>query len=723
VRDLPALVLVTYRDDELGPDHALHLVLGELAAQRSTRRVDVAPLSEDAVRVLASGSALDATQLHRLTGGNPFFVTEVLQAGSADVAPSAREAVLARTARLSRAARRVVEAAALVGGQLQPGLLESLVGATADDLDELIDAGVLVSDETLRFRHEITRLTIEREVAAHRRRPMHAAVLAALQAAGCDDEARLAHHAEGADDADAVLRHAPPAARRAAELGAHREAAAQYERALRFVSQVDDAAVAELYDLLAQETALIDAWDRAADAGEQALARWRRLGERRREGATMSALSRTMWRLCRGAECDAYAQQAVATLEPLGATPELASAYAGLAKTCNDVERALELARTAQQMANDLKLPAVLSDALNTESVLVGNVGGDWEPIMQRALEVAIEAQLHDQAGRAYANLHASLSNFREFSACEKYFEEGSAYCDEHDISTYGFCLRGAHGEALVHQGRYDEALAISGPLLDSSAASPANRITLSLNFGRVLMRRGDPAARAYLDEAYDNATASADGWVLEVYPYHAEAHWLDGDCDAAARDIQVALEYLDLGDHWGVGLALCWAARLGLPLPAGSRPVAEPYRYALAGEFERAAATWDELGCPYDAALALYDAGDEASLREALNRFEALGAVASAEATRREMRRRGIRSVPVGAQSTTRADPFGLTRREREVLDLICAGLSNAEIAERLVVSTRTVDHHVSAVLGKLGVPSRTAAAALVAESRQPAV
>ncbi len=153
------------------------------------------------------------------------------------------------------------------------------------------------------------------------------------------------------------------------------------------------------------------------------------------------------------------------------------------------------------------------------------------------------------------------------------------------------------------------------------------------------------------------------------------------------------------------------WLRRTGSARPSrgdAGRSVPAP----AGGDWEQAARLWTGLGCPYEAGLALLESGQETALRDALRIFTDLGAVAAAGVTRQMMRQLGVRSIPAGPRSATRAHPRGLTRREQEVLGLICAGHTNAEIAGQLFISAKTVDHHVSAVLAKLGAPSREVAA-----------
>jgi DNA-binding CsgD family transcriptional regulator len=199
-----------------------------------------------------------------------------------------------------------------------------------------------------------------------------------------------------------------------------------------------------------------------------------------------------------------------------------------------------------------------------------------------------------------------------------------------------------------------------------------------------------------------------------------AEACWLDGRPGPALRELARADAGPAADNPWHRGAVAVWLRRLGPPDPPPGRDdraprveLAPPYVAHLAGDWTAAARIWTDLGCPFDAAMALLDAPDDTHLRRALRIFSDLGAAAAARITRQKMRRLGIRSIPTGPHGLTRAHPLGLTRREREVLTLLCGGHTNADIAARLFISAKTVHHHVSAVLAKLGAANRTAAAA----------
>ena len=724
IRDAAVLVLVTYRDEGPTVIDPVRIALGDLSTQRSVRRINLPPLSADAVALLADGSGLDPAALYRLTGGNPFYVSQVLQPGMRgaingainEVPATARDAVLARVARLGSDSRAVLNAAALIGTRVELALLESVADCPPSVLEELLASGLLTADGmTVQFRHEIARLAVEGAVLAHRRSAIHARILASLHALGCGDDARMAFHAEAAGDGAAALHHATVAARRAAALASHREAAAQFERALRFTAGADPAMVADLHDSFAYEVSLLDRWQEAADAREQALALWHKVGDLLREGDTVRCLAHSLCSLSRGGEAVAAAQAAVALLEPLGPTAELAWAYAGLAAMwmVRGVNAdAIELARRAQAIAGPLGLTEVLSDALNSEACAVRATGRPWAGTLHRALDTALAGQHEAQVARAYVNLHACYVADRDWASAERYFTAGITYCDDHDLATYSIFLRSEQTSALERTGRWDEAVTICRELLRQGGPSPSIRLCPLNRLGTIRVRRGDRRVWKCFDEAIEYADGAGEPpSIVSVRLARAEAFWLDGRQADARREAELADDAASGCDGWDRGAVAVWLRRTGSARPLQGEPAA-PYRRQLAGDWAGAARLWTDLGCPYEAGLASLESPDEAALREALQIFTDLGATSTARLTRHKMRRLAIRSIPAGPRAATRDHPLGLTPREAEILDLICAGLTNAEIAGKLFISVRTAGHHVSAVLAKLDVPTRRAAA-----------
>jgi DNA-binding CsgD family transcriptional regulator/tetratricopeptide (TPR) repeat protein len=717
IRTKPVLLVATYRDEGLAQSDPLRRGLGELVIQGVSSRVELAPLSLDAVRALAEPSGSPADELYRLTGGNPFYVTEVLRTGTGEIPSTTRDLILSRAARLDADCRHALEVAALIGSRIDVELLETVSGLPVRIVDDLLASGLLIGDGTrVRFRHEIARLAVEQSVPAYRRVAVHARILAALLVAGCDDDARLAFHAEGAQDGPAVSRHAHRAAVRAAEVFSHSEAVAQYQRALRFGATLEPAAVARLYDDLFVELALVDRWTEAADVGERALELWRAVGDRLREGDANRRLAKALWRLCRGREAVAATEQARAILEPLGPSVELAWAYSMLAgerMSEGRIDDAIAMARQAQTIALALGAFDVQSNALNTEGYAVAVTGGDWLTPLHQALEVAIEHGCEEQAGRAFTNLYELHWSHLRFAAGQRYFVEGIAYSDLHDMGTYVRCLRGSHALVLMRTGDWPQAEAIGRDLLEHCEPLSINRIYPLLCLGTIGVRRGETKATVLLDElvvAADNV--GAPEYVVVARLARAEAYWLEHNTELARREVELADDVAAGCDNGLRGAVAGWLRRVGSKRPARGE-IVEPYRSEVAGDWRRAAELWTDLGCSYDAALVLLGADDETALRQALAAFDELGAAPAARVTRQKMRRLGIRSIPTGRRASTRAHPLGLTQREREVLELICDGFTNGEIAAELVLSTRTIDHHVSAILTKLGTPTRNAAAA----------
>jgi DNA-binding CsgD family transcriptional regulator len=720
---LPVMILATFRDDQVGPTHPLRVALGDLAGSRLVRRLQLEPLSRPAVAALAGGSGVDPARLYETTGGNPFFVTEVLAAGRDEIPVTVLDAVLARAARLTRPGRQVLDAAAVVTPPVETWLLAEAAAAAPSHLDECVEAGMLQERAgAVAFRHELARLAIEQALPPGRRSDLHRRALAALlaQHGATHDPARLAHHADGAGDAAAVLAHAPLAAHRAAALGAHREAAAQYARALRFAAGLAPEPLAELLERHSYECHLTSQIADAVASRRRALGCWGAVGDRRRQGDTLRWLSRLAWFQGDHAEAERAGRAALELLEDLPPGPELAMANSNLAQLrmlAGDADATAAWGGRAIELAERLGRDDILAHALNnvgTAESLAARAGGRAK--LERSLALARAANLEEHVARAFNNLATNAVALRDYAQADHWLGEGLAYCTEHDLDSWRLNILAERAGSELAQGRWTAATDAAEQVLADPRAAPGARVRPLLVLGQVRARRGDPGVWPVLDEALALATRIGELQNLgPVAAARAEAAWLEGDQDKALAAVEPALEVAlrngDGSQGWLAGELAWWRWRAGGPnqVPDGA---AVPFALQLAGEWEAAAERWRALGCPYEAATALAASDREGSLRAALAELERLGARPAVAAVHRRLRERGVRGLARGPRPATRANPANLTPRELEVLALVAEGLRNAEIARRLFVSVKTVDHHVSAILAKLGVRTRGEAA-----------
>jgi|Tabmets5t2r1_1033131.scaffolds.fasta_scaffold01289_3 DNA-binding CsgD family transcriptional regulator/tetratricopeptide (TPR) repeat protein len=709
----PTLLLATYRDDELGAQHPLRVLLAEVD---EARRIPLRPLTVEGVRTLAAGSDVDTVELYRLTGGNPFFVTEVLAAGGDGVPSSIRDAVLARADGLSAEARVVLEAAAVVGADLP--LLEGVLGAKPRGLDECLAAGMLRrAGGGVTFRHELARQAVEEAIDPVEHVHLHARALSALRES--TDLARLAHHAEGAGDAEAVLEFAPAAAKRSSKLGAHREAAEQYARALRFSDGLPATTVAKLLESRAYQCYLTEQIGEAFAAQSEALELYRAAGDRLKEGDMLRWISRTAYLAARIDDARASAREAVTVLEELPPGVELALAYGHMAHVAQmdlDFDGAVGWGERAIALATELGFDTLSIDP--TISVGIAEaIAGRGTARLEHGLELALDQGTDDCVARAYAGLGFAAVRRRDWPEAEHWLNTGIRYAADRDLDGRRLYLLGWRAALAVYQGRWEEAAADASTVLDHPHAR-LSRVWALLVLALLRARIGDPGAWPLLEEVAELVRGDAPQKIVPAALVRAEVAYLEGEIDRALVELGT-IPASELLDRWIAGSLAVWRRRAGgVAEETGSIP--EPFELELAGEYAAAADWWSAHGCPYDAAMSLAQSDDEAELRRSHEKFLALGAPPGAAIVARRLRELGARGVARGPRAATRRDPSGLTRREREVLELLGEGLTNAEIASRLVISEKTAGHHVSSILGKLGVRSRYDAAKLAAQDRE---
>ncbi len=735
---LPALLVLTYRDE---PGHNGSYLQRCLAAlpPASTSRITLPPLSPAAVAALATHDPRTPEHLYELTQGNPFYLSEVLAFPNVLVPTSVREAVLTHVHALPEMARRVCELVSVVPGAASVDLLGHLFTKgkalqRADALDACIHAGVLLQDDAgLRFRHELARLAVEETLLPQRKRALHAAVLELLLQQPHMSNARLVHHAAHAGLSDMVLALAPKAAQDASRHGAHSEAVAHYAAALPYLAQALPALQAHILEGWASAVcATAGPNAEAVNAMERAISLWRAECNTQRLAGALQQLAdmfHALWQIDAALRCVDEAIHLLKTsrLHVRAASAVLVEAYNQRAHFY------MEASQTAQAltwgdraMALGRQLHPDVSTASETHALAITGAALSRAGMDEGATRLRNSlAQLHEASPlkpQLTAYLHLAESSLRHYqlATAEAVCTEALSRLRDSGYTQHYFL--GLQANVALVRGRYAEAIARADVVLPRLHGPPtAMQWPLLLAAGLARSRSGTPGGLALLQQCYTMSLGFSPHYLLPAGVALAEAQLLQGDLPAAQATLQHAWQQRGFETSpWLIGALRTGAQRLGVALPQSEQAhyanVATPYAFELAGDHASAAAYWATAGAPYEQAYNLMQGGGVEGVQQAITLWAGIGAHPAESRARAEARQRGLRGIRRGPYSAARSNPMGLSARELQILHLLSEGHSNAYIAQQLTRSERTIEHHVSRMLAKVGVSHRVA---LVAQAR----
>ena len=705
IEQLPALLLLTMRAGEIEVDHPAQRLLWRLPPG-ATERLEPAALSQEAVAQLAP--TLDASRIMAVTGGNPFFVSELIRSPNT-LPPTVAEAVLARVIELPPSTRELLELVSIFPRTTPAEALDTLSPDWEENAEPAEMAGILeVGPSSVSFRHELARASVEHQLSSSRRRRLHGRVLPIIDN-GAYPPAVVMHHAREAGDIERVLAVGPKAAALARSSGSHREAASHLEAVLEHGDRLADDDLAEMLELFTVEAWTVNRPEAAEAAAQRALEIRKANGHPGDVARNLRRIARVRWFLGAAQDAENLLDEALA-LPGLDAHPNehaMTLAYRTLiAGIRHSSEAARRWSEPATELIATLDDTSVKAAALNDIGTVAYLHGGEPDQLLS-SIDLAQTAGLHGDVVRGHLNMAVAATHHRHYGLAKTHLGSASAYAREHQVTAFSGLQASIRAQIAFETGEWDEADQLANDVLQQSSFA---RLPATLTLARLKVRRGDSDAAEAIAEAVRMAEETGEAQRLAPAVGTAAEHaWLLGRLDSMVPALLRAHEVtLRSGSPRWIGETAYWLFLHGEidEMPAESELGAKSL---AARQWDTCIRFWDEHGLPFEAAVARGMSDDVDDMLTGLSALDRLGAAPMAKAVRQRLKEAGVAKIPRGPRPSTAANPVGLTARQMDVMGLVIEGNTNAEIADRLYLSKRTVDHHVAAILGKLGVSSRT--------------
>jgi DNA-binding CsgD family transcriptional regulator len=718
---LHCLFILTYRDNEILDNHPLRNVLGQLPSDSFTR-LQLSPLSREAVAKMAEQRGYKGEDVFSISGGNPFYVTEILASYSPGVPDNIKDAILSVYLQQEKGTKNAWEMCSVIPEGLEVNRFAKIKSHFDAEMDHCFALKIIiVKNDRVIFKHELYRRTIEGSLSPFKRIALNKKMLDLfLDSFEQEGEIeRIVHYAKNANENKLVVKYAPIAARQAACVGAHIEASKLFLTAIEYSDGNDVDQMVEFYESYAYECYLTNQVKDAIIYQGKALKIRQQKNEIEQAGNCLRLLSRLWWFDGNRQEAEKYGKQAIEILVSQPASKAKAMAYSNMSQLkllSDETAECVEWGNKAIEMANEIKDDEIFCHAMNN----VGSVLWKTNPSKEKgremlfeSLDIALKNSFHEHAGRAYSNIVSNYLLFKEYELARQVLEDGINYCEERNLDSSKNYKLYVKAKILFETGDWQQASSILENLLSNPRQLGSVKIAALTVLAIIKIRKGEEDALVYLNEAKLLAIKTKEpNRIIPVMIAQLEYEWLTGKKQMTEEELQLSLELIQKVDNRFLNSEFAFWLQKVRKKDLGLAELYEPYKLLKEGKIKSAAGFWETKGCPFEKAFALF-AGNEDDMKDALLLFQQIGADAVYEKIKMEMRAGGIKKIPRGLRESTKTNPAQLTNRELDVLYLLQKGIQNKEIAGTLFISPKTADHHISNILFKLDVNSRSKAVA----------
>ncbi|HET9277059.1 MAG TPA: LuxR C-terminal-related transcriptional regulator, partial [Flavitalea sp.] len=598
--------------------------------------------------------------------------------------------------------------------------LEKFEPLYATALERCLESRILLIKEAhILFKHELFRRTIEASLSPLKRISLNKRLLELFKDSfeRNGQLERIIHHAKNANEHETVVYYAPIAARHAASVGAHTEARKLFLTAIEYYQGSDNDLLMHFYESYAYECYLTNQVKEAIIYSTKALNLWKSRDNKEKIGNCMRFLSRLWWLDGNRKNAEKFGEQAIEVLSEQPPSPAKAMAYSNMSQLkllFDQAAESLAWGDIAIGIARKLGDEATLSHALNNVGSAYMNMQSFEQrgiDLLEESLSIALKNSFHEHAARAYSNLGSNALKLKKYGFAEQKLDEGIKYCEERDLDSARSIKLSLKSLLNLETGNWQKAYDIADNLLKNENHLSACTIVLLNVVSTIKMRRGDADALPLMLQAAKKAFDTTE--LQRIVPSLIallEYEWLTGKIVIRDEDLHTIKGVIGQSiyniDKNEFAFWLQKARKQHLPIST----VCDEYDVSTVKKAQGAAVLWEKAGCPYRQALALFEGTDD-DKRKAISIVHGLGADAVYEKMKMQMRNSGIRNIPRGMRKSTLSNPAQLTSRELDVLHLLKEGMQNKEIAGKLFISGKTVDHHISSILFKLDVNSRAKA------------